>query len=279
MKPIKRGKNTLLIALLTSFILTACTAPESQRGLDTAGTGLIGLVLSPLMIVSGLAQGLAFLPYTLGTGLNELNKGLVQAQAVSLDDAYQATYGMSIADPRVHPQTGQITGQHFEFGQYRPQAMQDATHAFQGLLMSQGMPETKARHYIIVGDYTHTRTRGHILLAVVYRHKGMEPFRVVSKETGIATTLRPEHQAWRAAYARDMEGKPIDEVIDWTGLEYKLLQQDKVVAMLMVIIAESIKSGKRTPDYWQIEKRWIAGETTQIMAESEQRMRRVLSAH
>lgn len=270
----RRVAGTLLIMLL---LLSGCATPQAQRGMETLGRGVAGLMLSPFMIVAGLAQGLAFLPYTLGTGLDELNQSLIQAQAVPLEDSYRATYGVSIIDPRVDRQTGQVAGKRFGFGQYRPEAMLEATQAFQRLLTAQGMPPDRAGHYMIVGDYTHVRTRGCLLLAVVYRHTGMEPFRVVSKDTGIVTTFRPEHRGWGAAYARDVNGYVIDEVIDWTGIDYALLQRDKVVGMLMVIAAESVKSGKRSPGYWQVEKRWIRGETTEIMADSAGQVERALS--
>ena len=267
--------STLFVMLLT---LHGCAPPPGQSGMETFGRGVAGLVLSPLMIIAGLAQGLAFLPYTVGASLDELNRGLVQAQAVSLNDSYQATYHVPLNDPRVDPQTGQIAGQNYGFGQHRPEAMLEATQAFQRLLTSQGMPPDKARRYALVGDYTYTQTRGQILVAVVYRRPGMEPFRVVSKETGIVTTFRPENRGWRVAYERDINGQVIDEVIDWAGFDYAILRQDKVVAMLMVIAAESVKSGKRSPDYWQVERRWAAGETNQIIAESSSRVEQAIKA-
>lgn len=63
-------------------------------------------------------------------------------------------------------------------------------------------------------------------------------------------------------------GQVIDEVIDWAGIEYVLLRQDKVVATLMALAAETVESGKRSPDYWQVERRWIAGESTEVTRES-----------
>ena len=51
-------------------------------------------------------------------------------------------------------------------------------------------------------------------------------------------------------------------------MEYKLLRNDKIVATLMVIAAESVKSGKRSTDYWEAERRWKAGETTKLVQES-----------
>ncbi|CAG0992516.1 hypothetical protein BURK2_02472 [Burkholderiales bacterium] len=266
-----------LALIFALALLAACAAPGQQRAAQTFGQGVVGLILSPLMVVAGLAQGLAFLPYTLATGLDELNRGLMQAKAVSLEDSYKATYGVSLRDPRVDQRTGQVAGQSFGFGQHRPEAMSDATRAFQRLLISQGMPESKARNYVLVADYTHARGRGHILLGVVHRQVGLAPFRVRSKETGIVTTFRPENRGWSAPYERDDDGKLLDEVIDWAGVEYSVLQQDKAVAILMVIAAESIKSGKRSPEYWQIEKRWIAGETTAIMAESSGKVQKALA--
>jgi len=268
------------VALLTTlFLLTGCAYhPGAERGMDTFGRGLANLVLSPLMIIGGLAEGLAFLPYTIGMGLDDFNRALRDAQAVTMDDAYRATFNVtSIADPRVDRKTGEVAGEDFGFGRYRPEAMLEATRAFQRLLVSQGMPEEKARHYVVVGDYSRTRTRGHILIAVVYRHTATAPFRVTSKQTGIVTTFRADQLGWRQPYERDVNGHTIDEVIDWVGIEYAALKQDRLVATLMVLGAESVKSGKRSPDYWQAERRWVAGASTEVMAESSAKVRRALS--
>ena len=278
------GLKRITCATLASAILLAgCAAPNgngfqaAERGMQTFGTGLANLLLAPVMIVAGLLQGLAFLPYVAGLALDDLNRALMQARAVTLEDSYRAAYGVSLQDPRVDPKSGQVAGGGFGFGRFRPGALADATDAFQRLLVSQGMPESVARHYVIVADYTHTRSRGLILLAVVYRHTGTEPFQVVSKHTGIATLLRPDSPGWRSAFERDVHGLLIDEVIDWTAIDYAALQQDKVVATLMSIGAESIKSGRRGHEYWTAEKRWLAGDTTQVMAESNGKVRQALA--
>ncbi|MBI2461203.1 MAG: hypothetical protein HYV61_06905 [Candidatus Rokubacteria bacterium] len=251
------------MVMMAGVLLAGCATPEGRLAGETLRLGLFNLVLSPFMIVAGLAQGLAFLPYTVGTELVELNKGLIQAQAVTLDDSYRATFGVSIHDPRVHPRTGEVSGETRRFAN-----MLEATQAFQRLLVSQGMPEEVARRHVLASIDTHTRSRGHILLTVVYRHRGMQPFTAVSKHTGIVTTFRPEHSGWREPYERDARGELIDEVVDWAGLEFDLLKQDKVVGMLMVLAAEAVKTGKRSPEYWQVERRWMAGETTEIIRES-----------
>jgi hypothetical protein len=274
----KRHVNRSIATLLVSTLaLGACATTDNGRiAMETFGRGLVNLVLSPLMIIGGLAQGIAFLPYTIATGLGELNRALLDAQAVSLDDSYKATFGVSIEDPRVNQKTGEVASENVGYGRHRPEAMLEATHAFQRLLISQGMPEASARHYVLAGVYTHVRTRGHILLSVTYRHTAMQPFRAISKHTGIVTTFRPEHMGWREPYEKDVDGIVVDEAIDWAGFEYALLRQDKLVATLMAIGAESVKSGKRAPDYWQVERRWIAGESAAIMRESTERVRKAL---
>jgi hypothetical protein len=282
----KAGLKRLTCATLAStLVLAGCAAPgpydygyhAAERGMVTAGTGLGNLILAPFMIVAGLLQGLAFLPYAAGIALDDLNRALIKANAVSLEDSYRAAYGVSLNDPRVDHKTGQVAGGGFGFGRYRPGALADASDAFQRLLVSQGMPETVARHYVVVADYTYAKERGVILLAVVYRHTGNEPFQVMSKHTGIVTTFRPQNLGWRSAYERDVDGQLIDEVIDWTGIEYAALQQDKLVATLMSIAAESVKTGRRANEYWSEEHRWIAGETRQVMADSAGKVQQALA--
>jgi len=276
-------KRVTCAALARDFVLSSCAAPNypgyqaAERGMQTFGTGLGNLILAPVMIVAGLLQGLAVLPYTVGLALNDVNRALLKAYAVSLDDSYRAAYGVSISDPRVDRETGQVKDGGFGSGRYRPGALADASNAFQRLLVSQGMPEAVARHYVVVADYTHTRSRGVILLAVVYRHSGTEPFQVSSKHTGIVTMFRPENLGWRSAYERDINGQLIDEIINWTAIDYSSLQQDKLVATLMSIGTESVKSGRRAHEYWGAEQRWIAGQTKQGMAESADKVKQALA--
>ncbi|MEO8008849.1 MAG: hypothetical protein ABI728_10080 [Betaproteobacteria bacterium] len=263
------------VLLTTTMLLGGCATPgagDGQVAANTFGQGLKNLILSPFMIVAGIAQGLAFLPYTIGTGLNDLNKGLLQANAVPLDDSYKATFGVSIEDQRVDPQSGKIQGQPSQYGRYRSQAIFEANSALQRLLVSQGMPEHMAKNYVLTGNYQYALTRGQILLAVVYRHPGEQPFRVAAKHTGITTTFRPGQRGWHKPYQRDVDGQPIDEVVDWAAIEYKLLREEKVVATLMVLAVEAIKSGKRSPEYWEAERPWMAGETAKVMALSQARV-------
>ena len=40
----------------------------------------------------------------------------------------------------------------------------------------------------------------------------------------------------------------------------------------MALAVESVKSGKRSHDYWPVERRWIAGDTAAIIRESAARV-------
>ena len=263
----------IAVVMLAVFTITGCATTGTRPGApEMVGRGLLGLVLSPLMSVGGIAQGLAFLPYTIATGLQELNRALIDAQSVTLDDAYRAGYGVALDDPRVDRQTGEVRGETIGYGRLHPEAMADATRALQRLLISQGMPQERAQQYVLGGVYTHVRNRGQILMSVSHRPAAAQPFRAVSKHTGIATTFRPEQRGWREPYARDVDGRVIDEVIDWVAIDYALLQRDRVVATLFVLAAESVKSGKRSDDYWDVERRWLSGDTARVMEESRARI-------
>ncbi|MGH8598229.1 MAG: hypothetical protein ACREXT_16370, partial [Gammaproteobacteria bacterium] len=136
--------RVLIVATLTTMFLGGCVtggAPDGRVAAETFGQGMKNLILAPFMIVAGIAQGIAFLPYTMGTGLNELNKGLLQANAVPLDDSYKATFGVSIDDQRVDQQSGMVKGQEGIYGRYRAEAIFEANRSLHRLLVSQGMPE------------------------------------------------------------------------------------------------------------------------------------------
>jgi hypothetical protein len=230
------------------------------------------------MIAAGIAQGLAFLPYALGMGLTELERALQHARAVPLDEAYRAAFGVSLTDPRVHRRTGDVRDHERLGGPGRGEALQEANRAFHRLLVGQGMSEETARKYVLVADAAHSAPGGPVLLAVVLRHTRMEPFRARSKQTNSTATLRSDQRAWYEAYDRDVDGQPVDEVMDWAALEHDVLDRDKALAALLVLAAEAVKFDRRAPDYWQVERRWRAGETAALVQQSADKVKRALAS-
>jgi hypothetical protein len=219
---------------------------------------------------------LAFLPDALGMALTELTQVLHWANAVSLNDAYKATFGVSIAPRHVDETTGEVRSQRRGYGRYKPDALSKTNRAFRRLLTSQGMSRETARKYVLVGDYIHASTRGQVLLAVVLRHTRTAAFRARHKQTAIVTTFNADQRAWYEAYERDVNGQVIDEVIDWAPLEYGVLGRDQAVATLLVLATEAVKFDKRSPDYWHAERQWLAGDTAAVMQQSAARVQQAL---
>ncbi len=44
------------------------------------------------------------------------------------------------------------------------------------------------------------------------------------------------------------------------------ISTQKGQAILMTLAANSVLNNKRSPEYWDIERRWIAGDVRQIVA-------------
>lgn len=74
-----------------------------------------------------------------------------------------------------------------------------------------------------------------------------------------------------ARQPRRAEG--LGEIVDRVGMEAPRRDQDKIVAMLLVLAVESVKAGERAPEYRDVEPRWMAGDTAAIVAESRGRGR------
>jgi hypothetical protein len=221
---------------------------------------------------------LAFLPDAVGMAVTELAQVLHWANAVSLDDAYKATFGVSIGDRPVHQETGKVRAQRKAYGRYKLEALPEVTGAFHRLLMSQGMSHETAHKYVLVGDYTHAWSGGQVLLAIVLRHSRTAPFRARHKHSNIVTTFNADQRAWYEAYERNVNGQAIDEVIDWAPLQCGVLRHDKVVATLLVLATEAVKFDKRSPDYWQAERRWLAGDIAAVIQESAANVQQALHA-
>ena len=230
------------------------------------------------MTAAGIAQGLAFLPYVLGIGLPELDRALRNAGAVPLDHAYRAAFGVPLTDRRVHRMTGDVRDRESRSGRDRGEVLREANDAFHRLLVGQGMSEETARKYLVVADAAHVESGGPLLLAVVLRHTRAAPIRTRHKHTGNVATFRSDQRAWYEAYERDLDGQPIDDVMDWAAMEHDVLGQDKALATLLVLAAEAVKYDRRAPDYWTAERRWQAGDTTTLVQQSTDKVRRALAS-
>jgi hypothetical protein len=248
----------LCLMLIVSCTTTNEQGQEVKTGFGKAAIGLAQLILSPLQIAAGLLEGIASVPYYLSMNVQDINKGMIAANAkITLDDTYESAYGKRI---KAIPETGD-TGEVF-------QRMKHASEYFQKVLHRYGVPN--ANNYILTSIDT-ASPKGYTLFAVVYRPA--TSIRVIDKYDG--RTIRNFDSSDRLFYepfAKDVNGRSLDTIIDWAALPREYIKTQKAQAMILTMAANSVANEKRSPDYWETERRWIAGEYQEI---TEQKMNSV----
>ena len=254
-------KKSLIIiglgGLLSACATSPATGPSAEHGFSSALGGLGHLLLSPLQIAAGLLEGIASVPYYLATNLNTINQGLIQAQAnINLEDTYQSAYGKSLTEVPPSGDTGVVFTR-----------MQQATRYFQKILQQYGVYDSQ--YYLLAS--IEDPTGENVLLSVVYR-----PFTTIEvfdkhypqRTRSFSVTDRLFYEPFRT----DTQGKPLDTLIDWAAFPKKLLQTQKAQAILLTLAANSVLSHKQTPEYWEIETRWLAGEASEIVRQRTKEM-------
>jgi hypothetical protein len=246
-------KRSIVIAVSTAFLGFGCAAPGSgprlEHGLETAALGAAHLVLSPVMVVAGLLEGIAALPYFLGTGVHELNAGLRDAQAqVDLDTTYRHAYGTPLEQVPADGSTGRV---------FRD--MDAATVHFRRVLRGYGVAE--ADRYLLTAVRSADRD-GYTLYAVVYR--AADTPAVTGRQ---AAPLTPRERAYYRPYPQDAGGRALDTVVDWAGVPRSAIRTQKGQAILLTLAANSVLINRRSDDYWSVERRWLDGAYREVVAE------------
>jgi hypothetical protein len=243
--------------VLSTFLVTGCVshrtaepspAPNPARGL---GQALGYLVLSPVMIVAGLFEGIATAPYLIEADLHDMNREMEKANTnVTLDETYQYAYGRRLDTV---PKSGS-TGRVFRH-------MSEATGHFQNVLRGYGVADYD--RYFLTAVRTADQA-GYTLYGVV--HRPARQIRILDRN-GRVRTLSPEDRVYYRPYERDASGRPLDVVIDWAGVPRTTIKTQKGQAILMTLAANSVLINRRSDSYWDIEKSWIEGDYKHIVAE------------
>ncbi len=63
----------------------------------------------------------------------------------------------------------------------------------------------------------------------------------------------------------EKNGQPLDTVVDWAGMPREVAKTQKAQALLLTLAANAIIEGRVSSDYWDVERRWIAGEYQAIV--------------
>lgn len=254
-------KKLLFLTSINLTLLVACATPPSkpagpsvEHGFSTAWFGLQHLLLSPLQIAVGLLEGIASVPYYLSTSLNEINQGLIQAQAkVTLDDTYESAYGKRLHEVPENGETGMIFSR-----------MKHATAYFQKVLKQYGV--SNSEHYILTS--LEESSGKYVLLAVVLRP--LDSIQVIDKYDGQSQRLLTNaDRLFYETFRQAANGKPLDTVLDWAALPKEAIATQKAQAILITLSANAVLSGKPHPEYWTAEQRWLAGQASQVVEERE----------
>lgn len=246
--------KTLAAIIISAALVTGCTAPppkEVQHPAHGLGVALGYLVASPVLILAGLAEGIASAPYFVDSDLHEMNRTMTMSDAaVDLGRTYEYAYNADIETLSPEGDTGQV------FRHLAP-----ATRHFQKVLLGYGVEDPQ--NYILTAVRTADR-QGYTLYGLVYRP---ETRIRVRDSGGRIVTLTPKDDGFYQPYARDAQGRPLDMVLDWAGVPRTSIRTQKGQAILMTLAANSVLINRRSDDFWVVEKQWRAGQFRQVATE------------
>lgn len=237
------------VLLVAGCVSTGAPGPHPAREI---GRALGYLVASPALILVGLLEGIATLPYFLDADLHAMNTAMKAAKSdVTLGKTYQYAYNRPL---ETVPKSGD-TGKVFRH-------LSAATTHFQKVLKGYGVKDYE--RYIITAVRTADR-EGYTLYALVYR-----PARRVRvlDENGRVRVLGPgDYRHYYKPFEQDASGAPLDAVIDWAAVPRTAIRTQKGQAILMTLGANAVIINRRSDDFWATKKRWIAGDFRRITAE------------
>ncbi len=262
-----KARRFATILALGMGALFACAAPQTggpnpEHGFTSMLRGIGHLILSPVQIAAGLLEGVASLPYYAATNLNAINDGLIKAQAkITVDDTYEAAYGKRISQAGPEGDTGEVF-----------RRMKHASEYFQKVLAQHGTPD--AQHYILTSIDT-ANPQGFTLFAVVYRPT--DAVTVIDKYDG--KTIRKftrEDRLFYEPFAVDVNGKPLDTIVDYAGVPTESYKTQKQQAILLTLSANAVADGKKRSDYWDAEKLWISGAFEGVVDQQNKKVQQSL---
>jgi hypothetical protein len=243
-------------AIVSASLVTGCTAPPPSEVNHPAyglGVALGYLVASPVLILAGLAEGIASAPYFVDADLHEMNRVMTTSAApVDLGRTYEYAYDKPFDTVPPSGDTGRL------FRHMKP-----ATHHFQNVLRGYGVENPE--HYVLTAVRTADR-EGYTLYGLIYRPNTSIR---VADGSGRIRVLTPNDDEFYQPYARDANGQPLDVVIDWAGVPRTSIRTQKGQAVLMTLAANSVLINRRSDKYWAVEKRWTAGAFKSVVAEGK----------
>lgn len=248
------------IVLGAVCMISGCVVADAPRHpAQAVGQAAGYTVVSPLLILKGLGEGISSAAHVSKGDLKAMNAAMVKAKApVDLARTYQYAYGTDLATAPANGNTGQV---------FRHLAA--ASRHFQDALRGYGIGNAEDYYLTAVRS---ADVQGYTLYAVVYRPEKQIQLAV----DGQTATLTPADDAFYRPYARDARGQSLDLVLDWAAVPRTEIRTQKDQAVMMTIAANSVLINRRSNDFWQTEAAWRGGDFRRIAGQRKATMDRRL---
>jgi hypothetical protein len=225
---------------------------------STAGCSLYFTIpMQAYQMSKGLEVGSPALPYYAysNTSLEVINDEFKKANAqVNLEDTYAYAYGKSF---KGLPPDGD-TGQQFK-------EMSTASRYLQNILKSKGVAD--ADNYFMTSIES-AKSFGFTLIAAVYRPDKKV---VVLDKFGASRedTLTCDDPPYYQPYRFDCKGKPLDTIYEWAAVPNDCFDKQGHQAILLTLTANKILEKKPKTNYWEAERKWIAGNYKSVVIDQD----------
>lgn len=209
------------------------------------------------MIASGLDVGAPALPYYAysDTTLEVIDREFKTANAqVTIEDTY--TYAYKKPFKNVPPDGD--TGQTFT-------NMETATGYLQAILSAKGVTDSE-KYFMTSIDSA--RTFGFTLIAAV--HRPDEKVTVYDKFGASSDkTITCDDPPFYQPYRFNCDGDPLDTVYEWAAVPNDCFEKQGHQAILLTLTANKLLEKKPKPDYWEAERKWIAGNYKSVVVDQD----------
>lgn len=201
--------------------------------------------------------GAPALPYYVysETTLEVIDQELKEVNAkVTLEDTYRYGYKQSFKNLGPEGDTGQTFTD-----------METATLYLQNILEAKGMPD--ADNYFLT-SIDSAKGLGFTLIAAVHRE---ETDILVYDKFGASSesTLTCDEPSFYQPYRFDCQGNPLDTVYEWAAVPNDCFEKQGQQAILLTLTANKILEKTPKPDYWEAEKKWIAGNFMSVIVDQD----------
>lgn len=208
-------------------------------------------------MAKGVQVGSPALPYYVysNTTLEAINNEFKKANAkVTIEDIYTYAYEKPFKGLPADGDTGQTFSD-----------MATATRYLQKVLKAKGVSD-EGNYFMTSIDSA--KDFGFTLIAAVHRKN--EKLAVINKFGASAqSTLTCDDPSYYQPYRFDCKGEPLDTVYEWAAEPNDCFAKQGHQAILLALMANKILEKKSKDNYWDAERKWIAGDYKSVVVDQD----------